>query len=109
MTDLPRCKLCQCASFRMLAHETVIHPTDKSRPCALNGIEVTPEQWTALMGVDQDGVRYRKFRRMVGSYPTPSGEAFLFPTVHGMPAPTIAILDPAKGLDDALDAMGEQQ
>src|SRR3990167_6913776 len=50
MSDLPKCLLCQGKPFKMLAHGTVIHPTDKSRPCALNGIEVTPEQWTALMG-----------------------------------------------------------
>lgn len=50
MSELLPCTLCQSKSFPMLAHGTVIHPTDKSRPCALNGIEVTPEQWTKLMG-----------------------------------------------------------
>lgn len=50
MSELPKCRLCHGKSFKMLAHGTVIHPTDKSRPCALNGIEVTPDQWNLLMG-----------------------------------------------------------
>lgn len=112
MTDqtLPVCRLCKSAplSGGQLGDDLYVRHTENS--CPVNGKRIFKiSEWTALMGVDRDAVRYRKFRGMVGSYPTPSGEAFLFPTAHGMPAPTIAILDPAKGLDDALDAMGEQQ
>lgn len=67
MSDLPKCLLCQGASFKMLAHGTVTHPTDKSRPCALSGIEVTPEQWTALMGRGEP-VAIAKTRREFHEY-----------------------------------------
>lgn len=95
MTDLPKCRICQSESFRMLAHGTVIHPTDKSRPCALNGIEVTPAQLTALMGADRDGVRYRWLRD--------NGHLDVWWSVEG-PADRCANIDA-----DIDTAMGEQQ
>lgn len=60
MTDLPRCKLCQCEPNQSLslADPGFRYNCDSHDcPIAESGLTLTREQWTALMGVDRDAVR----------------------------------------------------
>lgn len=60
MTDLPRCKLCQCEPNQSLslADPGFRYNCDSHDcPIAESGLTLTREQWTALMCVDRDAVR----------------------------------------------------
>ena len=60
MTDLPRCKLCQCEPNQSLslADPGFRYNCDSHDcPIAESGLTLTTAQWNALMDVDRDAVR----------------------------------------------------
>ena len=60
MTDMPRCKLCQCEPNQSLslADPGFRYNCDSHDcPIAESGLTLTTAQWNALMDVDRDAVR----------------------------------------------------
>lgn len=117
MTDLPYvllpvCKLCGCAAIPLI-DGSVKHDELSSR-CSLRLSVLTGAEWTALMGVDWDAVRYRWLRRKVGAT-GPAGNdyrkwQFTFPTNLTLKVSELNITDIESDFNNAIDsAMGEQQ
>lgn len=117
MTDLTCCRLCQCAPNQSLslADPGFRYNCDSHDcPIAESGLTLTREQWTALMGVDRDAVRYRWLRRKVGAT-GPAGNdyskwQFTFPTNITLKVSELNITDIESDFNNAIDsAMGEQR
>lgn len=63
MTDIPVCKLCDCAplSAGQLGEDVFVRHTENS--CPVNSKRIFKvNEWTALMDVDRDAERYRWLR-----------------------------------------------
>jgi hypothetical protein len=104
VTDLPRCKLCQCepkVSLSLMDLSGRYRCDTHKCPISESFLMLTADQWAALMGVDRDAVRYRWLREQHKKH-------------LGLTICTVGMYDlvPWSGddPDSAIDsAMGEQQ